>query len=169
MDILQVLVQQGGAPTLPSLYLHTGVVSSASVEERELAALLLDWTHVVGVTPALGISRTGGLGGCEAQEWFCDGFWIILSCGLLGTDSLHVTATISSLRTSFITPTIFVRSSSTSIFTGAGIQASNQFRSILLETKFFSVTAAIVEMNTNVVTPTVSVRSTTTSSKTSSK
>jgi len=44
MDILQVLVQQGGAPTLSSLDLHTSVVPSASVEERELAALLLDRT-----------------------------------------------------------------------------------------------------------------------------
>jgi len=169
MDILHVLVQQGGTPTLSSLDLHTSVVSPASVEERELAALLLDRTHVIGVTPALGISRTGGLGGCEDQEWFRDGFWIILSCGLLGTESLHVTATISGLHTTFITPTVFVRASSTSIFTTAGIQASNQFRSILWEAKFFSITAAIVKMNTDVVTPTITVRATATSSKTSSK
>ena len=129
MDILQVLVQLGGAPTVPALHLHAGVVAPPPVHERELATLVLDWTHVIGLTPAVRIPR-----GCGAKELFCDCFWIIintsLSCGLLGTDILLVTATVSSLRTAVIAPAIFVRSSSASSLAAAGIHATIRLRRI---------------------------------------
>ena len=72
MDVLQVVVQGRGAPALPALYLHAGVVSPPRVHERELAALVPDRAHVIGVTPAGRISRGRGLGSCKVQEWFRD-------------------------------------------------------------------------------------------------
>ena len=94
VDILHVLVQGGGAPAVAPLHLDTGVVGPARVDERELATFVLHRPQVIGVTPTVGITGGGGV-----------------------TDSVHVTAAVSSLRTIAITPTIFVRSSSTSSFT----------------------------------------------------
>ena len=103
VDILHVLVQGGGAPTVAPLHLHAGVVGPARVDERELATFVLHRPQVIGVAPTVRITG-GGAGHNDC-------------CCLLGTDSVHVTAAVSSLCTIVITPTIFVRSSSTSSFT----------------------------------------------------